>query len=386
MAKKQNKSQAALDVKIEDRYIRGIALEIIAFLTLFFIPKTLAVRLVSILLIAVGMSNKKIARIVDCSVRTVSTLRGLMKHNPVACLLVIKKGSGRKSKVDQSLADQIAEDVRRARYSTLRQIAKMIKKSYEITISESSVMRILRKYNIRKLKSGSLPAKADPEAQRKFYEETLHPLMEKAKNGSATLYFMDASHFIMGSDYTGCFYGDVRKHNKTLSGRQRYNVLGCLDFISMKVITITNATYIRAVQVCRLLVKIYKFHKSMRGENSISKEVHVVLDNARYQKNKMVTKLAEKLNIVLDFVPPYSPNLNLIERFWKYVKGEIPEHTYNDFEEFQNVIDTIISKSDNEAKDQIDSLIGEKVQLYDGIVEISEGLYVLPKKEKKEAS
>lgn len=96
--------------------------------------------------------------------------------------------------------------------------------------------------------------------------------------------------------------------------------------------------------------------------------------------------LAEKLNIVLDFVPPYSPNLNLIERFWKYVKGEIPEHTYNDFDEFQNVIDTIISKSDNEAKDQIDSLIGEKVQLYDGIVEISEGLYVLPKKEKKEAS
>ncbi len=45
--------------------------------------------------------------------------------------------------------------------------------------------------------------------------------------------------------------------------------------------------------------------------------LHLVLDNARYQKCAVVQELAEKLGIVLEYIPPYSPNLNLIERIWK---------------------------------------------------------------------
>jgi len=46
-----------------------------------------------------------------------------------------------------------------------------------------------------------------------------------------------------------------------------------------------------------------------------------ILDNARYQRCTTVNTLAAQLNLELIFLPPYSPNLNLIERLWKFVKS-----------------------------------------------------------------
>jgi hypothetical protein len=87
------------------------------------------------------------------------------------------------------------------------------------------------------LKCGSLPAKADPAAQQLFYEEVLHPLMQKAKKNKIVLLFVDASHFVMGCDYLGYIYGKVRRFVRTYSGRNRYNVLGALNFYTKKITT-----------------------------------------------------------------------------------------------------------------------------------------------------
>ncbi len=50
--------------------------------------------------------------------------------------------------------------------------------------------------------------------------------------------------------------------------------------------------------------------------------ITVVLDNARYQRNKVVQSLAAQLGIRLLYLPPYSPNLNLIERLWGFAKRQ----------------------------------------------------------------
>ncbi len=65
------------------------------------------------------------------------------------------------------------------------------------------------------------------------------------------------------------------------------------------------------------------------------KKVHLVLDNARYRKCRIVQELAGQLEIQLEYIPPYSPNLNLIERVWKFVKGEISSKYYDDFDAFK---------------------------------------------------
>ncbi len=164
--------------------------------------------------------------------------------------------------------------------------------------------------------------------------------MEKAKKGEIALLFMDASHFVMGCDFLGFIYGRVRRFVPTFSGRMRYNVLGAIDFISKKVLTVTNDKYITATEVCEMLWKISKEY-----ENKIT---HLLLDNARYQKCNVVQELAAKLGIRLVYIPPYSPNLNLIERLWKFVKAELRTRYYDNFSLFKEKINSIIDSTTHE--------------------------------------
>ncbi len=193
--------------------------------------------------------------------------------------------------------------------------------------------------------------------------------MEKTKSGEIILLFLDASHFVMGCDFLGHIYSKLRRYVKTFSGRKRYNVLGAMDYVTKKVLAVTNDSYITATEVCAMLQKISKEY----GE----KEVHVILDNARYQKCKTVKEVAKQLNIHLEYIPPYSPNLNLIERLWKFVKNELSSKYFNDFDAFRKKIDSIINSTDGANKANIDSLMGKGVQLFHGLISLDDNSFVL---------
>ena len=192
--------------------------------------------------------------------------------------------------------------------------------------------------------------------------------MSKAKESKLTLLFLDGSHFVMGCDFLGYIYGKTRRFIKTFSGRKRYNVLGALDFVTKKVTTVANDTYITAAEVCEMLRKV--------ATEYTGKAVHIVLDNARYQKCVIVTDLARELGIALHYIPPYSPNLNLIERLWKHVKNRLHSKYYDQFEVFKETIDSIVEDAGNESKELIDKLIGESVQIFDAFVPINDNTFV----------
>jgi transposase len=122
---------------------------------------------------------------------------------------------------------------------------------------------------------------------------------------------------------------------------------------------VTNDTYITATEICELLRKI--------ASEYVGKPIYIILDNARYQKCVMVKELVEQLGISLGYIPPYSPNLNLIERLWKHVKNKLRTKYYIEFDVFQGVIDSVLGDVDKKDKGKIDKLIGEKVQLFDGV-------------------
>jgi transposase len=150
----------------------------------------------------------------------------------------------------------------------------------------------------------------------------LTPLINQAKNGIVELFFMDASHFVMGG-FAGSVWSVFRRWVKNASGRQRYNVLGALNSATKKMETVCNDTYITSVQVVELLEKLHL---------SFVRPIHIVLDNASYQTCKYVKENAARLNITLHYLPSYSPNLNLIERVWKLVKSKVLNSAY--FETF----------------------------------------------------
>jgi transposase len=202
-----------------------------------------------------------------------------------------------------------------------------------------------------------MPSKVNPENQSLFLEDTLKPAIEKAKMGLIELFFMDASHFVMGG-LPGRLWGKVRHWVKTSSGRKRYNVLGALNFVSKKIETIANDSYITSTQVVALLEKI--------AEKYIGKPIAIVLDNARYQKCALVIDKAIELGIQLLYLPTYSPNLNLIERVWKFVKSQVLNAVYIEtFDEYSNTIASFIETIEIDHAEKMASLVTEKFQLFD---------------------
>lgn len=216
-----------------------------------------------------------------------------------------------------------------------------------------------KKNEYKPLAVGFLPAKADATAQKTFIDNKLLPLINEAKQGKTALFFVDAAHFVMGG-FTGHLWSRIRVFVKTACGRSRYNVLGALNFVTKKVTTITNDTYITSSQVIQLMKKLL--------DNNQGVKINVVLDNAKYQQCNTVKMFAILHGINLVFLPTYSPNLNVIERLWKFVKSSVLNAAYyGSFEVFKSTIDTCISKTDSEYLPRINSLITENIQSFSDI-------------------
>jgi len=204
-----------------------------------------------------------------------------------------------------------------------------------------------------------LPAKADPEKQKQFLKDILMPLIDKAKNGAEVLYFLDASHFVMGA-FSGRVWSVVRKWVRTSSGRQRFNVLGALNFVTKKVETIVNTTYITSTEIVAMLENLAKIH----GD----KVMNIILDNARYQRCKLVTEKATELGINLVYLPTYSPNLNLIERVWKFTKSRVLNASYHEtFQGFCGIIENFVKRLQIDFYSEMQSLLSENFHIIDEI-------------------
>jgi transposase len=204
---------------------------------------------------------------------------------------------------------------------------------------------------------GMIPAKADPDKQREFMAQELQGRIEEAKAGQRVLLFTDAAHFVRGA-YLGILWCFERLFVRGPSGRQRLNVLGALNAITHELTMVTNDTYINAETFCQLLRMIAKEYAG--------KTVTVVLDNARYQKCKLVYEVAASLHIELLYLPSYSPNLNLIERLWKFVKKKcLYSKFYDNFEDFKASILGCLNELQGKHRDEIRSLLTLKFQTFE---------------------
>ena len=201
-----------------------------------------------------------------------------------------------------------------------------------------------------------IPAKADPEKQKEFLAQEIQPRLAEAQAGKRVVLFMDAAHFVL-APFLGFLWSVVRVFIQAPYGRQRFNVLGALNAISHEIITITNDAYITAESVCALLVKIASLYVGI--------PISIFLDNARYQRCALVMEKAKSLNIELCFLPAYSPNLNLIERMWKFVKKKcLYSKYYEDFPAFKAAISKCLDETMTTYKSNLDSLLTLRFQLF----------------------
>jgi transposase len=226
----------------------------------------------------------------------------------------------------------------------------------KIQCSLTAVRLFLHRNGFKPLKTGHIPGKANPEVQAEFLEKTLKPLIDKANSETIELLFMDAAHFVHGV-FISVLWSAKRIFIKSPSGRQRVNILGAINAKSLKISWYTNNDYINAN--C-----IIVFFKQLRTEY-LNKPICIVLDNARYQHCEAVTKIAEQYNITLVFLPPYSPNLNIIERLWKFVKKKALNSMYYDsFDKFKTAILDCLSECNTNYNNELKTLCTTKFQLF----------------------
>jgi transposase len=162
----------------------------------------------------------------------------------------------------------------------------------------------------------------------------LKPCLDAAVAGEGHVLFVDAAHFVFGT-FLCCLGSFARIFLRAASGRQRFNVLGAWDAVARRLIAVTNTTVVNTQTMCELLRKI--------AGSGLSGPITLVLDNARYQRNAIVEALAKELGIRLLFLPSYSPNLNLIERLWKFIKRRALYGRYHPtFAEFRAAIQEVL--------------------------------------------
>lgn len=240
--------------------------------------------------------------------------------------------------------------------------AAKIKELTSISRSPTQVRAFLKKVGMKTRKAGFVPGGQNIEKkideQAEFLKTRLKPLIGQAEAGKIKLYFVDAAHFVM-QPYLGYFWCFVRCFILSPSGRKRYNVLGALDYAKNKLISVCNDAYINALSVCELLKKLSKSNKGL--------PVKIVLDNAPYQRCKKVEMCAKSLGIELVFLPAYSPQLNLIERFWKFLKKKcLYSKYYENFQVFKEAIDEFIENLDKYKK-ELKTLLTPNFQTFENV-------------------
>ncbi len=180
---------------------------------------------------------------------------------------------------------------------------------------------------------------------------------EVAKHDSSqVLLFLDPMHQIHNNenDYAWQLKGkENTKLVKANTGRRRVNIVGAINPVSLQptvVITEQNC--------CEEL--IHAFLYEIKEQYSKATTICVILDKARYQRAYSVLNLADKLGIDLVYLPPYCPNLNLIERLWKFFKKKVMKNKYyQSFEEFESKISNFFKEFDIH-KDELKTLLNFK--------------------------
>jgi len=284
------------------------------------------------------------------------TLRNYVKRYQTGGInaLITDHYMGSFSKLSAVQLQELNAHLEQNTYLTVEAVIAHVNDRYDVLYSVSGMTDLLHRLKFTYKKSKLVPAKADKEKQEQFLKQ----LEELRKNKGTTdpILYMDGVH---PQHNTMLAYGWIKKGQdniiKSNTGRQRININGALDADTHAVITREDES-INAISTIALLEQV-------EAAYPLAIIIYVVCDNARYYRSKLVGKFLETSKIQLVFLPSYSPNLNLIERLWKFMKKQVLYNKY--YEKFDTFKQTTLGFFENiqQYKTQLDSLLTNNFQL-----------------------
>jgi transposase len=302
-----------------------------------------------------GLPHKDICRLTRISE---NTLRSYLRQFQEGGVERLKRTdwAGTESELDE-YRETLEDHFRNNPPRSTAQAAAEIERLTGVRRGLTQVRRFLKDLGLSYRKLGMIPAKADADEQARFLDDKLWPRIRQAQRLRRVVCFVDAAHFVHGA-FLGYLWCVVRLLVRGPSGRKRLNALGAIDAVTHELTTVVNETVIDALAVCDLLRKLSARYAGL--------PLTLVLDNARYQKCEVVRSLAGEMKIELLYLPSYSPNLNLIERLWKFVKKEVLTcRYYEDFARFTAAIVECLEGVEGKHKEAIASLLTLNFQTFE---------------------
>lgn len=212
---------------------------------------------------------------------------------------------------------RLRAELERTLYTESKQIIEYIRTHFKVRYSASGVRDLLHRIGYSYKLTTEVPCEAKAEMQEQFLQETLPALLDEEEKGETIIYYIDGVHPTHNSRSTFAWVEKGKEREQpTVSGRDRVNINGALNALDVTDIEIVESSSVNAQSTQELYAKLLAKHPD--------KKIKVISDNARYYKNAALKDwLSANERLEQVFLPAYSPNLNLIERLWKFMRKKI---------------------------------------------------------------
>ena len=311
-------------------------------------------RLRAVLYKADGYSNKEIAALLQMGINQVTKILRRYLEGGIDALLS-DNYQGSQPKLTDEQQHVLTVELKTKIYNTAQQVIAWVEHQWGVRYGLRGMHGVLKHLGFSYKKNRLVPSKADPEAQRQFvlWFEALRDQL----GPDDRIYFGDAVHLKHNAEagYAWSMVGEPHVI-PTNSGRQRYNILGVYCTQTHEHLFILTEDNINQHTMVQLL-------QQLRAKHPGDGQIYLVLDNASYNKAHRVRDEAHAQQITLKFLPPYSPNLNLIERLWKFMRKKFCKDKYRGtFAEFRTQLDTFFANL-GQYRAELASLLSENFEL-----------------------
>lgn len=291
--------------------------------------KGIAIRIRIILALDLRYTTKEVAEILLLDEDTITRWKSRFLESRYLSDWLGTEYKGYSGKLTTFQEEQIERFVKENVITDCKKIIAYIRDTFDIKYTTDGVTKLLHRLGFVYKQTVIVPSKADIKKQEEFLKE--YEQLKQNLKGTEKILFADGVHPTHNTQSVRCWV--KRGENKTIktnSGRDRLNINGALNLEDMDVTAHVSET-INAQSVMEFFDRIQiKYDKA--------RQIFIIVDNARYYKNKDVQAYLKRpeCRIRLIFLPSYSPNLNFIERLWKFLRQKIIGVKYREkFKEFE---------------------------------------------------
>jgi transposase len=318
--------------------------------------KRIAQRLSAVLWVAEGRTQHEAAELLGVTGRQVRKWLRLFRTRGLEALCTLHH-QGDPGNLRHAQIERLKAEIATGRFLSSQQICDGIAETFHVSYTPRGVRDLLHRIGVSYHKTTGFFWKANPTKQDEFIG-TYERHRKEVDGPKTRRYFVDACHPVWGVEMLYCCWLLVGQRFLVGvgGGRKRLNILGAYcpedhEYLDIR-LTRDNINGQQFVNFLRLL----------RARHPETTRFILYLDNAKYYHAAVVQEwLARHPEFHLEPLPAYSPNLNLIERLWKFLRKKAFTRWHQTFEAMEEAVSAVLDHLED-YRAELTTLMTERFQ------------------------